>query len=408
MALTPAGGEEVSEELRALVRTHGRDDLGPVVECRLGEDVEDAAGRPRLRVPGAEDDGRDAGEDDRPGAHRARLERDVEGGAGQPPTPERLGGRADRQDLGVGGGVAAQLALVSGPPQELVATEDRRPDRDVAGALGAARLLDRHPHPRMMGCCFGWLGVAGIHDRGVCPPATSEATGCCRRARLDAGVSAGKTTMKRLLRPLLPVLALSAAAATVPSAAAATAVAPARGFVPNQVVVKFDGQRQGRAVTVAPGSGVRQTAKALRRNPRVVYAQPNYVATASATDTASFDPNDPGTLGGASGTAATVGDWAFKQWNFLAPEEVEADGLPTSPGGIDAVSAWRHLTEAGNPGGAGVVVAVLDSGIAYRSLGSRFRRSPDFSPDQFVAGSDFVDADQIPLDENGHGTHVAG
>jgi len=51
---------------------------------------------------------------------------------------------------------------------------------------------------------------------------------------------------------------------------------------------------------------------------------------------------------------------------------------------------------------------VLDSGIAYRSFGSRFRRSPDFGPGQFVPGFDFVGHDLLPLDENGHGTHVAG
>jgi serine protease len=59
-------------------------------------------------------------------------------------------------------------------------------------------------------------------------------------------------------------------------------------------------------------------------------------------------------------------------------------------------------------GGKGVVVAVLDSGIAYRDWGSQYLRSPDFSPEQFVPGEDFVDHNHLPLDENGHGTHVAG
>ena len=51
---------------------------------------------------------------------------------------------------------------------------------------------------------------------------------------------------------------------------------------------------------------------------------------------------------------------------------------------------------------------MLDTGIAYRALGSRFRRSPDFTAGQFVDGYDFVDNDRLPLDRNGHGTHVAG
>jgi serine protease len=35
-------------------------------------------------------------------------------------------------------------------------------------------------------------------------------------------------------------------------------------------------------------------------------------------------------------------------------------------------------------------------------------RSPDFTPEQFVRGYDFVDHDKFPLDKSGHGTHVAG
>jgi serine protease len=50
------------------------------------------------------------------------------------------------------------------------------------------------------------------------------------------------------------------------------------------------------------------------------------------------------------------------------------------------------------------VVAVLDTGVAYRDHG-RFRRSPDVHA--FVPGYDFVSGDRYPLDANGHGTHVA-
>lgn len=213
--------------------------------------------------------------------------------------------------------------------------------------------------------------------------------------------------MRRLLRMLLPVAALAACA--LPSAAAAeTALAPAHGFAPRQLLVKLEGQRVGRALSLAPAAGVRQTAAALRQNPRVVYAEPNYIATASVIAGEAYDPNDPGTLGEATGTATASGDWAYKQWNFLSPEGPASAELPISPGGIDAPHAWRNLIDAGRPGGAGVVVAVLDTGIAYRSFGSTFQRSPDFGPGQFVPGYDFVDRDRLPLDENGHGTHVAG
>jgi serine protease len=213
--------------------------------------------------------------------------------------------------------------------------------------------------------------------------------------------------MRRLLRTLLPLTAIAALAIIAAPAAAATGLAAARGFAPRQLLVKFEGERRGRAVGLAAGVGVRQAARSLRRDPRVLYAVPNYVATASAAQ-APFDPDDSGALDGGPEASSTAGGWALKQWNFLAPEDTASPGMPSSPGGIDAVGAWRNLIEAGRPGAAGVVVAVLDSGIAYRSQGSRFRRSPDFGPDQFVPGYDFVDGDRVPLDESGHGTHVAG
>jgi serine protease len=213
--------------------------------------------------------------------------------------------------------------------------------------------------------------------------------------------------MRRLLRTLLPTVVTVALAMAAPGAQARVAVGAAHGFAPQQLVVKLAGERVGRALSLAPGAGVRRSARALRRNPRVVYAEPNYVATASASTSVPFDPNDNGTLDGST-ESGEAGSWAFKQWNFLSPEGPETETLPISPGGIDAVDAWRNLIEAGSPGAAGVRVAVLDTGIAYRSLGNKFLRSPDFVANQFVPGYDFVGHDKLPLDENGHGTHVAG
>jgi serine protease len=220
--------------------------------------------------------------------------------------------------------------------------------------------------------------------------------------------------MRRLPRTLLPLAMIASLAFAAAPARAASGIAPARGFAPRQLLVKLEGQRYGQAVTLGRGVGVREAARALRRNPHVVYAAPNYIATASAAavnpppydpDPPPYDPNDAGNLGEA---AADPGSWVYKQWNFLAYDPSAANGMPTSPGGIDAPGAWRNLIERGRPGAAGIVVAVLDSGIAYRSLGTGFRRSPDFGPHQFVPGYDFIQHDRVPLDESGHGTHVAG
>lgn len=61
---------------------------------------------------------------------------------------------------------------------------------------------------------------------------------------------------------------------------------------------------------------------------------------------------------------------------------------------IDAPEAW----DAGETG-AGVRVAVLDTGIDYSH--------PDLA-DNFGGGWDFVNDDPNPMDDEGHGTHVAG
>ena len=57
-----------------------------------------------------------------------------------------------------------------------------------------------------------------------------------------------------------------------------------------------------------------------------------------------------------------------------------------------------NLHADGNKG-AGVTVAVLDSGIDYTH--------PELSPN-YIGGKDFENGDMDPFDDNGHGTHVAG
>jgi len=147
------------------------------------------------------------------------------------------------------------------------------------------------------------------------------------------------------------------------------------------------------------------TSAALALLATALLAAPALAATPNPVARAAVLPDDPGPL---SSPPGPPGAWTSLQWNFLPWEGTATANLPVSPGGIDAVGAWRHLAEAGRGGARGVVVAVLDTGVAYRNDGRRFRRSPDFSADQFVPGYDFVDHDRLPLDENGHGTHVAG
>ena len=68
---------------------------------------------------------------------------------------------------------------------------------------------------------------------------------------------------------------------------------------------------------------------------------------------------------------------------------------------IQMPDAWARTR------GRGAVVAILDTGVLYRTEG-RFVQVPDLANTRFVQGFDAIDRDGSPDDEHGHGTHVAG
>jgi serine protease len=68
---------------------------------------------------------------------------------------------------------------------------------------------------------------------------------------------------------------------------------------------------------------------------------------------------------------------------------------------INMPKAWERAR------GKGVVVAVLDTGIAWENR-DEFVQVPDLDGAKFVEGYDFINDDQNADDDHGHGTHVAG
>jgi subtilisin family serine protease len=124
-------------------------------------------------------------------------------------------------------------------------------------------------------------------------------------------------------------------------------------------------------VRLAEGASVRASAAALARDPRVAFAEPNYIRRY-----AQIPPNDV----------------LYSQlWGLNQASDFD----------IDAPEAWATTT-----GSDQVVVGVIDSGVAYDH--------PDLAgnmwshPVSGAPGRDFVEDDDTPLDYNGHGTHVAG
>lgn len=146
-------------------------------------------------------------------------------------------------------------------------------------------------------------------------------------------------------------------------------------------------------VRIADDADPEEVARQLSARPDVEYAQARYRIHPL------FVPNDP---------------LYRQQWNFPL---------------IDMERAWDI-----NPGASSsIVVAVLDTGVAYRSAIIRstvdaftlpdttlrypalgtievpFAAAPDLgSGDRFVLPRDFIWNDDLPVDLDGHGTHVSG
>ncbi|MHC4179503.1 MAG: S8 family serine peptidase, partial [Planctomycetota bacterium] len=132
--------------------------------------------------------------------------------------------------------------------------------------------------------------------------------------------------------------------------------------------------------------------QAYRANPNVIYAEPDYRVRITAT------PTDP----------LYSELWGLNNIG-------QSGGTPDAD--IDAPEAWDVSTGSGN-----TVVAVIDTGVDYTHEdlsqnmwinGGEFDGLPGVDDDgngyvDDIYGYDFANHDGDPMDDHGHGTHVAG
>jgi serine protease len=235
----------------------------------------------------------------------------------------------------------------------------------------------------------------------ACDDVLSVGLEFCRPRRRGPALLLNESFIRRLL-----IAALACAAVMMIGAIEGTSVAGAVGYVRGEVIVGYAAGpipsvtahlettmgiraraaasgRGAKVLHLPRGESVASAIARLRHRPGVVYAEPNFIAHSAGM----WYPDD-------RGTTRRQG-WEATQWNFL-------------PGmGVDAPAAWSNMFADHRPGGRGVVVAILDTGVAYRNW-HEFRKSPDFGGTRFVDPYDFVANNRYPLDQNGHGTFVAG
>lgn len=159
-------------------------------------------------------------------------------------------------------------------------------------------------------------------------------------------------------------------------------------------IVRGYGLVQGlEQIQLGKGQGVERAIEVLQRLSFVEYAEPDYVLRADTNDT-----------------------YYDLQWGLNNTGQDIRGSIGTPDADIDAEEAWSMST--GDPA---FVAAVIDTGVEYTHedlVNNRWINSGEIQGDNVdndgngyiddIYGWDFFGNDNDPMDEEGHGTHVAG
>lgn len=137
-----------------------------------------------------------------------------------------------------------------------------------------------------------------------------------------------------------------------------------------RILKPFDARGMG-LIEIGKETNLPDAAATLEKNQNIVFAEPNDVTKVGSVP--SITPNDP---------------LFAQQWGLMK---------------IQAPAAWGVTQGSGD-----VVIAVIDTGIPMMGSPPKLSHEDLSDPSRIFLGTNQIDSTTLPIDDYGHGTHVAG